>query len=250
MQLMTMDVETGTYHVRTWLLRDGSRSTPESCGIIADFDTRSRFMPFGIFTTGNENVHDDLSPFGASIFADAEDEIKAVDIAWDAFIQGDHPDGRAPVRRRRADLHRGGRRTRRADRGGRGHVLPQGGGEGGQELHRDLLPEHPHRAAAGRVERVPRRDGGRLRVRPELLHARQARRHEDRQGGHGRQLQLMRTVRKHENALRGGIQDVVGALLDNHRIHLGAEIEEDFGAVSVMFDDSVITDTQSGEGDQ
>ena len=38
---------------------------------------------------------------------------------------------------------------------------------------------------------------------------------------------------------------MVGALLDNHRIHLGAEIEEDFGAVSVMFDDSVITDTQS-----
>ena len=32
-------------------------------------------------------MHDDLSPFGASIFADAEDEIKAVDIAWDAFIQ-------------------------------------------------------------------------------------------------------------------------------------------------------------------
>lgn len=57
--------------------------------------------------------------------------------------------------------------------------------------------------------------------------------------------QLMRTVRKHENVIRGAIQDVVGALLDNARIHCGADIEEDFGPVSVAFDDSVIADTES-----
>ena len=57
--------------------------------------------------------------------------------------------------------------------------------------------------------------------------------------------QLMRSVRKHEVVIRGAIQDVVSALLDNARIHCGADIEEDFGPVSVHFDDSVITDTQT-----
>lgn len=58
---------------------------------------------------------------------------------------------------------------------------------------------------------------------------------------------LMRNVRKHENIVRGAIQDVVSALLENARIHCGAPIEEDFGAVSVEFDDSVITDTQTAK---
>ena len=56
---------------------------------------------------------------------------------------------------------------------------------------------------------------------------------------------LMRNVRKHENVLRGAIQRVVTSLLNCARIHCGAAIEEDFGAVMVQFDDSVITDTQT-----
>ena len=55
----------------------------------------------------------------------------------------------------------------------------------------------------------------------------------------------MRTVRKHENIVRGAIQDVATALLTCARIHCNAAIEEDYGPVSVEFDDSVIVDTQT-----
>lgn len=244
-QLMTMDDGTGTYHVRTWLLRDGKPLDPESCGIIADFDTRSRFKPFGIFTTGNENVHDDLSPFGASIFADAEDEIKAVDIAWDAFIQ---------------EITLTGVRLFVDDE------LISTGEDGGRVVPTGVAEDMFYRKVEGKeAKNYIETFSPNIRTEP-LLAALNASLAEmgdacgfgqnyftlDKPGGMktakevmADSSQLMRTVRKHENALRGGIQDVVGALLDNHRIHLGAEIEEDFGAVSVMFDDSVITDTQS-----
>lgn len=244
-QIMALDEATGTYHVRTWLLRDGSALDPDSCGVIADFDTLSRLKPFGVFTTGNENVYDDLSPFGPSVFADAMDEVKAVDIAWDAFIQ------EVALTGVRLFVDDEMIATGEVD----GEVVPTGVAE-------DMFYRKVEGKEAKNYIEVFSPD---IRAEP-LLAALNAALAEmgdacgfgqnyftlDKPGGMktakevmADSSQLMRTVRKHENAMRGGIQDVVSALLDNHRIHLGADIEEDFGPVSVMFDDSVITDTQT-----
>ena len=209
-QLMTLDEATGTYHVRTWLLRDGRALDPGACGIIADFDTGSRLKPFGIFTTGNENVHDDLSPFGPSLFADAVDELKAVDIAWDAFIQEVALTGV----RLFVDIE---------------VFSPDIRTDPLLAALNAALAEMGDACGFGQNYFTLDKPGG-MKTAKEVM---------------ADSSQLMRTVRKHENALRGGIQDVVSALLDNHRIHLGADIEENFGPVSVMFDDSVITDTQT-----
>lgn len=244
-QIMALDEATGTYHVRTWLLRDGRALDPDSCGVIADFDTLSRLKPFGVFTTGNENVYDDLSPFGPSVFADAMDEVKAVDIAWDAFIQ------EVTLTGVRLFVDDEMIATGEVD----GEVVPTGVAE-------DMFYRKVEGKEAKNYIEVFSPD---IRAEP-LLAALNAALAEmgdacgfgqnyftlDKPGGMktakevmADSSQLMRTVRKHENAMRGGIQDVVSALLDNHRIHLGADIEEDFGPVSVMFDDSVITDTQT-----
>ena len=244
-QLMTLDDATGTYHVRTWLLHHGRALDPGACGIIADFDTGSRLKPFGIFTTGNENVHDDLSPFGPSLFADAVDELKAVDIAWDAFIQ------EVALTGVRLFVDDEMIATGQED----GEVVPTGVAEDmfyrkveGKEARNYIevfspnirtdpllaalnaaLAEMGDACGFGQNYFTLDKPGG-MKTAKEVM---------------ADSSQLMRTVRKHENALRGGIQDVVSALLDNHRIHLGADIEENFGPVSVMFDDSVITDTQT-----
>lgn len=244
-QLMTLDEATGTYHVRTWLIRDGAVLDPESCGIIEDFDTQSRLKPFGIFTLGNENVYDDLSPLGASLFADAVDEVKAVDIAWDSLVQEVTLTGiKLFVDDEMVDTSADG-----------GEVVPTGVAEDmfyrkveGKELKNYIevfspnirtdplmaalnaaLAELGDACGFGQQYFTLDKPGGAKTAKEVMADS----------------SQLMRTVRKHENALRGAIQDVVAALLDSHRIHMGAKIEEGFGPVSVMFDDSVITDTQS-----
>ena len=54
---------------------------------------------------------------------------------------------------------------------------------------------------------------------------------------------LMRTCRKHENALQGSLITLTRALLARHR-SMGEKLPDE-GDVSVTFDDSIIQDTAS-----
>ena len=245
-QIMAMDKDTGTYHVRTWLLRNGVALDPEAEGIIADFDTQSRFKPFGIFTPGLENVHDDLSPMGPALFADAIDELKAVDIAWDAFIQ---------------EVANTGVKVFVDD-----ELIDANGAEGGDPVPVGVAEDMYYRKVEGKeMKNYIEVFSPTIRTDQLLTALNTALAELGDQCGFGQNYftidkaggmktakevvadnsQLMRNVRKHEVVIRGAIQDVVSALLDNARIHCGADIEEDFGPVSVHFDDSVITDTQT-----
>ena len=56
---------------------------------------------------------------------------------------------------------------------------------------------------------------------------------------------LMRNVRKHENSIAGSIKTIITSLLTCARNHSHADIADDFGIISVQFDDSVIVDTQT-----
>lgn len=238
--------EGGTYRIKTWLLREGRALDPEQEGIIADFDTQSRFKPFGIFTPGFDNIYDDLSPYGASLFADAVDEMRAVDIAWDAFMQEVRNTGmKMFVDEEMVDMNDDGD----------GNIVPTGVAEDtfyrkveGKEMKNYLevfspdirtdpllkaldaaLAEMGDQCGFGQNYFTLQKTGA-ARTAKEVV---------------SDNSQLMRNVRKHEAVVRGAIQDVVSALLDNARIHCGAAIEEDFGAVRVEFDDSVIVDTQT-----
>lgn len=245
-QLQIMDAEDGTYHIRTWLIDDGRTVDAEALGVLPDFDTQSRFKPFGIFTPGISNIYEDLSPFGPSLFADAVDEIKAVDVAWDAIVQEVALTGvKVFVDEELLEVQ--------ADADG--NVVPVGAAEdmvyrklAGKEMRNYIevfspnirtdplvtalntaLAELGDTCGFGQNYFQIDKPGG-LKTAKEVV---------------SDSSQLMRTVRKHENVIRGAIQDVVCALLDNARIHCGADIEEDFGPVSVAFDDSVIADTES-----
>lgn len=56
---------------------------------------------------------------------------------------------------------------------------------------------------------------------------------------------LMRNIRNHENALGRELGRLLGSLVECARIHCGADVEEGAEPVEVVWDDSIITDTQA-----
>ena len=56
---------------------------------------------------------------------------------------------------------------------------------------------------------------------------------------------LMRNIRNHENALGKGLGRLLTSLVECARIHCGADVEEGAQPVEVVWDDSIITDTQA-----
>lgn len=242
-QLMVLIDE--TYHIVTRYFQGNREINPEDVGDLGDFDTLSPRKPFGIFKPGVDNVYEDLSPFGASIFADAIGAIKAVDAAWDAMVQ------EIVVTQPRVFIDEAMLDMQTKD----GKAVPTGmtddmlyrkvAGTTAQNYIEVFSPNMritPIREALDTAlaqlgdccgfgqEYFKLGKNGGLKTATEVVTDNSA---------------LMRNIRKHENVIRGAIQDVVSALLDGARNHLGAAIEEDFGAVSVNFDDSVITDTQT-----
>lgn len=244
-QLQAMVLGEGGYRIMTWLFYKGREVDPERHGMIADFPTMSRCKPFGIFRPAIDNVYDDLSPYGASIFADAMGAVRAVDAAWDSIVQ------EVVLTQPRVFASEAMLDVRTKD----GKAVPTGMGD--DMLFRKMVgsgvDDYIQIFSPG-IRMEPLRlaldtalaelgdccgfgqnyftlgKGGGIKTATEVVSDNST---------------LMRNVRKHENVIRGAIQDVVSALLDNARIHCGALIEEDFGAVSVEFDDSVIVDTQT-----
>ena len=56
---------------------------------------------------------------------------------------------------------------------------------------------------------------------------------------------LMRNIRNHENALGRELGRLLTALVECARVHAGASVAEGFEPVSIVWDDSIITDTQA-----
>jgi A118 family predicted phage portal protein len=246
LQVHSWDADTASYHIATYLFVDGREQDADEQGIIADFDTRQACPTFGILKPALENTTVDLSPYGQSVFADAVDSIKAVDLAWDSIYQ------EVELTAAKVFVDESLMDVRSKD----GKTIPAPKVDGrlfrrltGQDVTKNLIDIYspniridPLRIAldvalaefgdlCGFGQQYFQLDkGGGLKTATEVTSDNSA---------------LMRNVRKHENCLRGAIQRIVTALLNCARIHCGAAIEEDFGAVAVQFDDSVITDTQT-----
>lgn len=244
-QLQLYILDGGTYHIKTHLFKDGQELSPETYGYISDFDTESRYKPFGIVRPAIENTVADLSPYGMSIFADAISHIKAVDLAFDSMFQEVDLTGvKVFMDESLIDTYTAdGRTIPVSDSEQRAYRMVDGQGSNklidvfSPAIRTDPLFQALNVALAelgdecGFGEQYFKLDKtGGLKTATEVVSDNGV---------------LMRNVRKHENAVRGAIQDVMSALLDNARIHCGAPIAESFGAVSVKFDDSIITDTQT-----
>lgn len=237
----------GTYHVLTYLIKDDKEIDPERYGYIADFDTLSPYKPFGIVKPGIDNTVADLSPYGMSIYADAIDTIRAVDLAFDSmfqevdltgvkvFMDEDLIDVATEDGKTIPITNTEQRTYRMVDGMGANKKIdvfsPDIRTEPLKQALDVALAELGETCGFGQQYFMLDKAGG-LKTATEVVSDNGA---------------LMRNVRKHENAVRGAIQDVMRALLDNARIHCAAPIEQDFGAITVQFDDSVITDTQTAK---
>ena len=246
LQVHAWDAETESYHIRTYLFVDSREQSAEASGVLEDFDTEQACPTFGIIKPALENTYVDLSPYGQSVFADAVDAVKAVDLAYDSMFQEvELTAAKVFVDEALVDV-----------RSQDGKVIPAPKVEGrlfrrlaGQDVTRDLIDIYSPNI---RTEPLRQAFDVALSELGELCGFGQQYFALDKSGGMKTATEvtadnsaLMRNVRKHENVLRGAIQRVVTSLLNCARIHCNAPIEEDFGAVAVQFDDSVITDTQT-----
>lgn len=245
-QLQMHVVDGGEYHIKTALWRDGREVDPESVGAIADFPTGCGTPTFGIVRPAVENTAVDLSPYGMSVFADAIDAARAVDLAFDSIFQEVELTGvkvfvdEALIDIRTRDgkavpIAKTDERTFRkmAGKDARNFIdvfSPDIRLEPLRQAFDVALAKFGDLCGFGQQYFMLDRVGGGLKTATEVV---------------SDNSRLMRNVRKHENAIRGAIQDIVTALLTCARTHAGAPVEDDFGAVSVDFDDSVIIDTQT-----
>lgn len=244
-QLQMHIIEDGEYHIITKWFIDSKEVYPEDA--IDNFNTECKTKTFGIVKPGLENTVVDLSPYGMSVFEDATDAIKAVDMSWDAvFNEVDVTAIMVFLDDRLIDTKTHNGKKMPMPRGAKNSIFRMLRGDNtgemlyevfNPEIRIDPLERAFNLAAAelgsltGFGEQYFRIDKvGGLKTATEVSSDNSV---------------LMRSINKHENVLRGSIQDIITALLTCARIHTNADIEEDFGVVSVEFDDSIIIDTQA-----
>ena len=246
-QLQMHVLDGDTYHIVTKLWRDGREL--HDAGVIEDFDTLCRTPTFCLLSPAIDNTVQDTSPYGVSVFHDAEDSIRMLDTAWTALYDETDlmravlmlPDSMIDVEtgmdgKRRAVPF--GDREQRLYRLTGGPVTeagkpyafaPQMRTQSIHEVYADALSALGDQCGFGSQYFKPDKAGG-LKTATEVSADNSA---------------LMRNIRNHENALGKALGRLLTALCECARVHCGAPVEEGFEPVSIVWDDSIITDTQA-----
>ena len=245
LQLHRLDRETGTYHILTSVFEDGREVAVD--GVEPDFDTGSTEPTFAVFRPAIENTYEDLSPYGVSVFADAVDAIKTVDMAWTALY--DEVDlGRMMLMLPDSMIATDPKTNR-----------PRPFGEGdAQRLYRlsasdGMGGDKPYSFTPGlRVDALYRAYGAALAQMGDLSGFGLTYFKPDKSGGvktatevAADSSELMRNVRKHEQLMGASLSRVLAGTLQCARERLGADVEPGEVAVAVGWDDSIVTDTAS-----
>lgn len=247
LQMHVLDAGTRTYHIVTKLWRDGKEL--HDAGVIEDFDTGCAVPTFCLLSPAIDNTVQDTSPYGVSVFHDAVDAMRMLDTAWTALYDEIDllravlmlPDSMIDVE---------------TDKDGERRPVPFGDRE--QRLYR--LTESPVTEAGKPYAFAPA-------MRTESIHKVYADAcaalgdecgfgsqyfQPDEKGGLKTATEvssdnsaLMRNIKNHENALGKELGRLLTALCECARIHCGAPVEEGFEPVSVVWDDSIVTDTQA-----
>ena len=232
----------GTYVIETAMFIDAKKVNPEEYDVLEEFDTGCATPTFGIVRPGIKNIVADQSPYGQSVFHDGIDTIKAVDIAWDAIFQEvDLTKVMVFLDEALIDV-----------RDENGRAIPVQGddqkvrkvyGSSSSDFYEVYSPDIRIDPLVKALDTALAEYGDQMGFGQDYFTL-------DKVGGlktatevSADNSQMMRNVKKHENALGSAISQVLTALLTCARIHCGAKIEEEFGAVVVKFDDSIIEDT-------
>lgn len=249
LQMHVMDAETGTYHIRTKVWRDGKPLDPASLGIIEDFDTRCAERTFCLLSPAIDNTVQDTSPYGVSVFHDAIDAMRMLDTAWTALYDETDllravlmiPDTMIDVETEEDGSKRAvpfGSREQRLYR-----LTSASIGEEGKPyafapamrtdaihgVYADACAALGDECGFGSQYFKPDKAGG-LKTATEVSSDNSA---------------LMRNIRNHENALGKELGRLLTALVECARVQTGASVAEGFEPVSIVWDDSIITDTQA-----
>lgn len=249
LQMHLLDGETGTYHIHTKVWRDGRPVPAEELGIIEDFDTECRTPTFCLLSPAIDNTVQDTSPYGVSVFHDAVDAMRMLDTAWTALYDETDllravlmlPDSMISVetdedgRRRAVPFGEREQRLYRltdspvTDAGKPFAFAPAMRAQSIHEVYADACAALGDECGFGSQYFQPDKAGG-LKTATEVSADNSA---------------LMRNIRNHENQLGKELGRLLTSLCECARVHCGAPVEEGFEPVAVIWDDSIITDTQA-----
>ena len=249
LQMHLLDHETWTYHIHTRVWRDGKEESADGLGIIEDFDTGCRTPTFCLLSPAIDNTVQDTSPYGVSVFNDATDAMRMLDTAWTALYDETDllravlmlPDSMIDVETdadgRRRPVPFGDREQRLyrltgspvTEAGKPFAFAPAMRTSSIHEVYADACAALGDSCGFGSQYFQPDKAGG-LKTATEVSADNSA---------------LMRNIRNHENALGKELGRLLTSLVECARIHCGARVEEAVEPVCVVWDDSIITDTQA-----
>jgi len=240
-QLQEHVIVDGAYHIITRLFDKGKEIHLD--GVEEDFNTQSDEPSFSVYGPALENVMVDMSPFGMSVFEDAIGAIKGVELSWEGMLDEiDLTKARLFVPESMIEMETvDGKKVPIANTDHRLYRLVNDDSENSKPF---LF------APPMRVDELFKGINTALQQLGDLTGFGSQYFELDKGGGiktatevSSDNSQLMRNIKKHENLLERAVTQILRSLLTGYRIHFGADIEEDFGNLSVIWDDSIITDT-------
>lgn len=215
-------------------------------GVLGSYETYSDEPTFAIIKPAIDNTRVDMSPYGQSVFADALGAVQAVDLAFDAMFN------EVDVSKMRVFLSDVLFETDRdGSKAGKKIAIPFGKQDATvfrkvmstedtiQEFAPALRTQEQERALRIALQMLGDLCGfgisyfdfdnsGYVKTATEVSSDNSA---------------LMRNIRRHENLLQNSVCAIAKAVLGAAR-RMGVELPDE-GGVRVMFDDSIITDTQA-----
>lgn len=234
----------GTYRIETVCFDSEGNMLGELAGVASSVETFSTFPTFGIVKPAVPNTRVDCSPYGQSVFADAVDAVQSMDLAYDALIN------EVDVSKMRvflSDVMFDSEKT------GDGKRVPIPFGKGDCTVFRKVMSTEDtitKFAPALRTEAQSRALRLALQMLGDLCGLGIDYFDLDKTGYVRTATEvssdnstLMRNIKKHENGLRRPISDVSHAVLACAR-GMGVDVPDE-GEVSVVFDDSIIQDTEA-----
>jgi A118 family predicted phage portal protein len=211
-------------------------------GFTSSLLTDATTPTFGIIRPGIENTAVDFSAYGMSVFDDALGAVKLVDESFDMIHN---------------ELYLGRKRLwldeRMMEKGSNGNVIVpwaedqqlfrQAELDGQNSFIEEYSPELRITDARSALSTGLEMLGSRCGMGAEYFSL---------EGDSGVKTatevvaddsDLFRTIRKHENALTPAVQAIIGTIMALSRQLCAAPIPTDFGAITVVYDDSVMEDT-------
>ena len=236
----------GTYIIKTVVFIEGNVASAEEFGIITEFDTGCPTPTFAVVRPSIKNTCVDVSPYGVSVFSDAIDTVKAVDLTWDALMQEiELTEAMVFLDESLIDLRDSNGKMVPVPRGDGDRKFRKLSGQGASELYEVYSPAIRADPIFKAFNTALTMLGDQCGFGQNYFTLEKASGMKTATEVSSDNSQLMRSIHKHEVIISDALSQLLTSLLTCARLHCGAEIEEEFGDVEIFFDDSIITDTQT-----